>query len=70
MEIDAARKAKTLPDNCRRCGAVGHWKKDCPLRFDVRHMDSDERQTCLEDWLAAKDAVPAEPTSEANEDFV
>jgi hypothetical protein len=77
MEIDATRKAKTLPDNCRRCGTPGHWAKDCPDRFDVRLMDADELQTYLEDMLAAKDAVPAEPKSlsekepvVASEDFV
>jgi hypothetical protein len=77
MEIDAARKAKTLPDNCRRCGNPGHWARDCPDRFDVRLMDADELQTYLENYLAAKDAVPANPTPEveeehavASEDFV
>ena len=64
MEIDAAQKAKTLKDNCRRCGDPGHWARDCPQRFDVRLMDADELQTYLEDYLAAKDAVPAKPTLE------
>jgi hypothetical protein len=77
MEIDATRKAKALPDNCRRCGGPGHWAKDCPDRFDVRLMDADELQTYLEDMLAAKDAAPVEPRSPleekpavASEDFV
>ena len=60
MDIDAARKSKPLPDTCRRCGKAGHWAKDCQLRFYVRHMDTDELQTLLEDRLAAKDAVQAE----------
>jgi hypothetical protein len=68
MEIDAARKAKTLKDNCRRCGDPGHWARDCPQRFDVRLMDADELQTYLEDYLAAKDAVPAKLTLEAEEE--
>ena len=68
MEIDAARKAKALRDNCRRCGDTGHWANDCPHRFDVRHMDMDELQTALENRLAAKDAVPAEPTPEVEEE--
>jgi len=68
MEIDAARKAKALRDNCRRCGDPGHWASDCPHRFDVRHMDTDELQTALENRLAAKDAVPAEPTPEVEEE--
>jgi len=68
MEIDATRKAKALRDNCRRCGDTGHWANDCPHRFDVRHMDTDELQTALENRLAAKDAVPAEPALEVEEE--
>src|SRR5438105_13897777 len=60
MDIDATRKAKSLPDTCRRCGRPGHWAKACDLRFDVRHMEIDELQTFLEDMLAAKDAAPTE----------
>ena len=68
MDIDATRKAKSLPDTCRRCGRPGHWAKDCDLRFDVRHMDIDALQTFLEDMLAAKDAAPTEsPVVEADE---
>ena len=73
MDIDAARKAKTLPGACRRCGSTDHWVKDCPLRFDVRYMDSDELQTELEGKLAARDAIPTEPELELvdnEEDFV
>jgi len=58
MDIDATRKGKTPSDTCRHCRVTGHWAKDCHLRFDVRHMDTDELQTLLEDKLAAKDAVP------------
>jgi hypothetical protein len=61
MDIDAARKAKAFSDACRRCGKMGHWAKDCNLRFDVRFMDTDELEKMLEDKLAAKDAVPLEP---------
>jgi hypothetical protein len=60
MDIDAAHKSKTLPDTCHRCGATGHWAKDCHLRFDIRHMDTDELQMLLEDKLAAKDIAPLE----------
>jgi len=60
MDIDATRKARLLPDNCCRCGAPGHWSKDCPHRFDIRHMNIDKLQTLLEDRLAAKDAAPTE----------
>ena len=73
MDIDAARKAKALSDTCRRCGSTDHWARDCPLRFDVRYMDSDELQTELEGKLAARDAIPTEPELESvdnEEDFV
>ena len=77
MNIDAMRKSRLLPDNCRHCGAPGHWAKDCPHRFDIRHMDTDELQTILEDRLAVKDAIPTEPlvaeadkTPVRTEDFV
>ena len=71
MDIDAARKAKALADACRRCGGLDHWAKDCPLRFDVRYMSTDELQTELEDKLTAKDAVPAETEPvDTEEDFV
>ena len=65
MDIDAAQKAKALSDACRRCGNTDHSVKDCPLRFDVRYMDSDELQTELEGKLAARDAVPTEPEFES-----
>ena len=64
MDIDATRKGKTPADACRRCGKIGHWAKDCDLRFDVRYMDADEVEAALENKLAAKDAVPAELLAE------
>ena len=73
MDIGAARKAKALSDACRHCRSTDHWVKDCPLRFDVRYMDSDKLQTELEGKLAARDAVPTGPELESvdsKEDFV
>ncbi|KIM35643.1 hypothetical protein M413DRAFT_430631 [Hebeloma cylindrosporum] len=64
MDIDAARKAKSVPDACRRCGKLGHWAKDCDLRFDVRYLDLDELSALIEDRLAALDSVPPEPEDE------
>jgi hypothetical protein len=61
MDIDAARKAKTLPGNCRRCGGTGHWADKCELRFDVRHMEADELEAELEKKLAAKDVATSDP---------
>jgi len=70
MDIDAMRRAKPLSNACRRCGATGHWAKDCHLRFDVRHMDTDELQTLLENMLAAKDVAPLEPSVEEDNEPV
>ena len=67
MDIDAARKARSTPDTCRRCGATGHWAKDCDHHFDVRYMDSDELETHMENKLAAKDVAVEEPPSEEDE---
>jgi hypothetical protein len=64
MDIDAARKGKTLGDACHFCRSAGHWAKDCHLWFDVHYMDADEVKMALEDKLAAKDAVPVEPQAE------
>ena len=41
MDIDTQR-AKPLPLSCRRCGKLGHFAKDCDLRFDIRYMTADE----------------------------
>ena len=64
MDIDAARKARSAPDTCRRCGATGHWAKDCERQFDVRYMDADELETHMENKLVAKDVATEEPLSE------
>jgi len=66
MDINAARKAKSINDNCRRCGEPGHWAKDCKLRFDVRHMTMDELSVLVEDRLAALDVVQSEPEEEVS----
>ena len=59
-----ACKAKAISDACHQCGAIGHWAKDCPHKFDVRYMGTDELETILEDKFAAKDAALAEPPVE------
>jgi hypothetical protein len=74
MDIDAARKAKAISDNCRRCGKPGHWSKDCELQFDVRHMTAEEMSVLMENQLAALDVAHSEPEEEVVtapvEDFV
>jgi hypothetical protein len=69
MDIDASR-AKQTPQSCYRCAKTGHIAKDCPLRFDIRHMTFEERDTLLEDLMAAKDAVPATSERDSQESVV
>jgi hypothetical protein len=63
MDIDASKQAKPIDDACRRCGEMGHWKNQCPHRFDVRYMDLDEREEFVQGILMSKEG------SEAEEDF-
>ena len=74
MDIDVARTAKAINDNCCRCGKPGHWSKDCELRYDVRHMTADEMSELIENQLAALDVARLEPEEEVVaapvEDFV
>jgi len=74
MDIDAARKAKAINDNCRRCGKPGHWSKDCELRYNVHHITADEMSELIENQLAALDVARLEPKEEVVaapvEDFV
>jgi Retrotransposon gag protein/Zinc knuckle len=55
MDIDASKQAKTLDDACRRCGETGHWKNQCPRRFDIRYMDLDEREALVQEVLMSKE---------------
>jgi len=74
MDIDAACKAKAINDNCHRCSKPGHWSKDCELRYNVRHMTTDEMSELIENQLAALDVSRLEPKEEVVaapvEDFV
>ncbi|KAF5372669.1 hypothetical protein D9615_009845 [Tricholomella constricta] len=49
-------------DHCFRCKKKGHYSRDCPLRWDVRHMLDDELEALIMERLARKDAVPADQT--------
>ena len=74
MDIDVACKAKAINDNCRHCGKLGHWSKDCELQFDVHHMTTDEMSALMENQLATLDVAHSEPEEEVVatpvEDFV
>ena len=72
MDLDAARKSSSAPV-CFRCKQPGHFSRDCPARFDVRKMTTDELQEALEIRMAQQDVVPSDqdPRSEPerSEDF-
>jgi hypothetical protein len=55
MEIDANRNRRDLPDVCRRCGKPGHWVRDCPQKYDIRHMTVEEKSDLLQELSLAAD---------------
>ncbi|KAF5380100.1 hypothetical protein D9615_006120 [Tricholomella constricta] len=63
MDVDRMRdRVAPADDHCFRCKKKGHYSRDCPLRWDVRHMLDDELEALIMERLARKDAVPADPT--------
>ncbi|KAF5377953.1 hypothetical protein D9615_006774 [Tricholomella constricta] len=76
MDVDRFRGRPARDDNCRRCHQPGHFWRDCPQRFDVRHIMPEELDDLILQLLARKDAIPAGPTPasadpilETGEDF-
>jgi hypothetical protein len=59
MDIDANRSKGRTPVVCYCCRQPGHIKSDpkCPLKHDVRALDTDELQSILEDRLAQLDVI-------------
>ena len=69
MDIDAARKARSLPPRgCYRCEDANHVVQDCPHRMDVRQLTTEQREKLIEDLLALKDAVPMEESCPPEEE--
>ncbi|KAF5387595.1 hypothetical protein D9615_000334 [Tricholomella constricta] len=63
MDVDRMRdRVAPADDHCFRCKKKGHYSRDCPLRWDVRHMLDDELEALIMERLARKDAVPADQT--------
>lgn len=63
MDLDAARRTN-VDALCFRCKKPGHFGKNCPDRFDIRNMTTDELQEVLELRLAQLDVAP-DPPAEA-----
>ena len=60
MDVDAVRKRNATTLSCYRCAGLGHLAKDCPQRFDVRYMTSEERDDWAQHLLIAKDVAEVE----------
>jgi hypothetical protein len=46
-------------ESCYWCRQSGHISSNCPLRYDIRHMTSDEQDDMIEKLLANRDAAMA-----------
>jgi len=71
MDVDATRKARSLPlRGCYRCGDANHVVWDCPHHMDVCQLTTEQREELIEDLLALKDTVLMEEScSLEEEDF-
>ena len=69
MDVDAARKARSLPPRgCYRCGDANHVVWDCLHCMDVRQLTTEQREELIEDLLVLKDAVPMEESCPPEEE--
>jgi Zinc knuckle len=59
MEVYASRNRGKAPPVCHRCGQPGHFKNQCPMRFDVRFMSTEELEDHLQNQLIQKDTIAA-----------
>ncbi|KAF5375737.1 hypothetical protein D9615_009328 [Tricholomella constricta] len=62
MDVDQFRGHPAQDNNCRRCQQPGHCWRDCPLRFDMRHIMPEELDELIMQLMARKDAIPADLT--------
>jgi hypothetical protein len=46
-------------ESCYQCHQSGHISSNCPLRYDIHHMTSDEQDDMIEKLLADRDAAMA-----------
>ncbi|HEV7737124.1 MAG TPA: zinc finger CCHC domain-containing protein [Chlamydiales bacterium] len=45
---------------CHRCGQPGHFRNQCPQRYDVRFMTTDEIEDHLQEQFVQKDVATLE----------
>ena len=64
MDIDATRKAAAMPDLCHRCGKPGHFKRDCPQRYDIRFMSLEEKEDWMQEWALQADVAELQEKQE------
>ena len=72
MDIDLAQRKEIPSALCFHCGQLGHFSKNCPDRFDVQNLSTDELQELLEDRLAQLDVAAPDsgPVIPANQESV
>ena len=70
MDLDSSRNS-AAPPLCFRCKKPGHFGRDCPLRFDIRNMTTEELEEALNSRMTKLDIASPdlEPSAEAEEDF-
>jgi hypothetical protein len=64
MDIDTQRAQHATPKMCYRCGSTTHLP-NCPQRFDVRHMTTDERDAYVQTVLTELDHTPEGSSDES-----
>ena len=72
MDVDAVRKARSLPPRgCYQCGEANHLIRDCLHRLDIQNLTVEQREELIEDLMALKDTVEEEEVGPfPEEDFV
>ena len=60
MDIDMSQRRALVTPTCYCCGKTGHKIPDCPLRFDIWVLTTEELEAELETRLARWDVVPVE----------
>ena len=69
MDIDATRKARSLPlRGCYQCGDTNHVVWGCSHQMDVHQLTTEQREELIEDLLALKDVVPIEESCPPEEE--